>query len=469
MPLLFVHGVNNRSSDCDYFRDQGMRREMFNRLVVPAFQRRFPEFAVLDEVYWGDLGVNYLWGLQSIPPTIVLKSLGPSVETLGPAEPVNPELLALLEEYPPVPIAPAIQPGVEVLGVGRALEHLITAARHAPARLIQAIIAPAKVQPGARPRLPGGEPELTAERRMQCEAEGRDLALVLIAADEAARSKEVADKLRAASDDDEVLAVVKHETSRRYEALSRQRTDALPESSLVLRGDAETLGVPEALAVGQKRIADLVGCARDLTHRGARVLSRGASLVALKSKRDSLTLTAGIFLGDIFEYFRRGQGGPDRIGTIAGRVAKGLRDASRRAQAAGEPLVVVTHSYGGVITYDLLTSPFIASDPALKDINVDLWVTVGSQVGLFAEMRAYVGSPNDRPTDQNPTLGKPARVGTWLNFYDAVDVFSYLAEPVFGEDAVADIEVCEGANLKNAHGAYFTEPSFYGRIAEGLE
>ncbi len=100
MPLLFVHGVNNRTSDCGYFRDMGMRREMFDRLVVPAVRGRCPEFAILDEAYWGDLGVKYNWGLRSVPATNVLKSLTPGVGTLGPAEPVNAELLALLEEFP---------------------------------------------------------------------------------------------------------------------------------------------------------------------------------------------------------------------------------------------------------------------------------------------------------------------------------------------------------------------------------
>lgn len=144
MPLLFVHGVNNRASDCDYFRERGMRREMFDRLVVPALRERFPKFAVLDEAYWGDLGVKYHWGLRSVPPTTVLKSLGPGMETLGPAEPVNTELLALLEEFPPLLVTPALPPGIEVLGVGSGLGHLVSVARQAPARLIQAVMAPAK-------------------------------------------------------------------------------------------------------------------------------------------------------------------------------------------------------------------------------------------------------------------------------------------------------------------------------------
>ena len=83
-------------------------------------------------------------------------------------------------------------------------------------------------------------------------------------------------------------------------------------------------------------------------------------------------------------------------------------------------------------------------------------------------MRAYVGSPDDVPSEGTPTLGKPGAVNRWLNYYDAADVFSYLAEPVFGADAVTDIEVSEGANLKNAHGAYVSEPSFYHSVADAL-
>ena len=131
MPLLFVHGVNNRASDCDYFQDRGMRREMFDRLVASELRERFPGFAVLDEAYWGDLGVKYNWGLQSVPSTAVLKSLGPGEETLAPAPLANAELLELLEEFTAEPVAPAPPPGVDVLGVGSNLGLLVVAARQA--------------------------------------------------------------------------------------------------------------------------------------------------------------------------------------------------------------------------------------------------------------------------------------------------------------------------------------------------
>ena len=292
---------------------------------------------------------------------------------------------------------------------------------------------------------------------------------VLIAADAAARSPEVADKLFSAPNDATVIAIVGEEVSCRYEALARLAARTLPTPASTPPGGSETLGIRDVFAAGKKRIADIIDGARGLTRRASQGAMRGASLVALKAKRNALTLSASIFLGDIFEYFRRGQGNPKGLGTISGRVAEKMREASLVALAREEPFVLVGHSFGGIIAYDLLTSPFTAAAPEFEDVKVDLWVTVGSQVGLFAEMRAYVGSPDDVPSHQSPTLGKPRSVGRWLNFYDAADVFSYLAEPVFGSDAVNDVEVRGGAQLTNAHGAYFSEPTFYRRVAEGLK
>ncbi len=97
------------------------------------------------------------------------------------------------------------------------------------------------------------------------------------------------------------------------------------------------------------------------------------------------------------------------------------------------------------MAYDLLTLPPAAASPGLDELRVDLWAMAGSQASVFAEMRAYRSSPEDVPSATRPSLGRPERVARRLNFFDAADVFSYLAEPVFGQDAVADVEVRAGA------------------------
>src|SRR5262245_1753765 len=97
MPILFIHGVNNRASDCDYFRARGMRREMFGRLVVPDLTGRCPAFTICDEVYWGDLGARFRWGLRSVPRTDILEALGPGDANFAVPS-VNGELLVVLSD-----------------------------------------------------------------------------------------------------------------------------------------------------------------------------------------------------------------------------------------------------------------------------------------------------------------------------------------------------------------------------------
>jgi pimeloyl-ACP methyl ester carboxylesterase len=132
-------------------------------------------------------------------------------------------------------------------------------------------------------------------------------------------------------------------------------------------------------------------------------------------------------------------------------VGSGAQDAK---------LVIVGHSLGGVISYDILTH----FDPTLE---VDLFVTVGSQVALFEEMTLYKESRPDLP--QNPPadrLARPANIKRWLNVLDANDIFSFRTEGVF--DGVQDFKYETGFGLMEAHGGYFRRPSFYRRLGERL-
>jgi hypothetical protein len=464
MPILFIHGVNNRDSGCDYFRERGMRREMFDRLVITPLKGRFPSFAVSEDAYWGDIGASYRWGLRSVPTARILGTLG----TLGGNQPAagelgaNPDLLMLLADFSPWLPAPASSElGVLTPGGGDGL--LVAAARQDPASMIRAIVAPERVEPQAV--LPGGEPELEPARQASCEGEGRERARIILAADEVARSEDVSRRLRTAATDEAVLAVMQEETTRQYEKLTRQAAGgaARPQS-----GDLEVLGIGEVFAAGARRIEDLIAAARNLAQRIGRGAAREANLAVLGARRERITRQAAVFFGDVFEYLRRGQVVGDQLGTIALRVADFLLAAGKVARERKEPLVLVTHSFGSAIAYDLLTSPLTHSAGEFKDLYVDLWVMAGSQAAVFAEMRAYLGSPGDVPSTGKPTLGRPAKVGRWLNFYDAADVFGFLAEPVFGTGEVSDVEVRESVDLRTAHSAYFATPSFYRRIADEL-
>jgi hypothetical protein len=105
---------------------------------------------------------------------------------------------------------------------------------------------------------------------------------------------------------------------------------------------------------------------------------------------------------------------------------------------------------------------------AISGLTIDLWVTVGAQTSLFAEMFLFATMPVLPADTRKFTLGPPAGVKKWINFYDASDVLSFLHEPVFGSSAVKDIAVRAQANVTNAHGHYFADPGFYERIASEL-
>jgi hypothetical protein len=170
----------------------------------------------------------------------------------------------------------------------------------------------------------------------------------------------------------------------------------------------------------------------------------------------SYSRSVATFLGDAFVYFRRGR---DPAG-IFDRIKDGLLQASAVASKRREPLILVTHSFGTLVAFEALHE---ATDVIPK---VDLWVSAGAQTSLFAEMGMF-----SLPTDDG-LAPVPRCVRRWLNFFDAADVLSYLHEPVFGREAVRDIQTRWGQNPAAAHGSYFLQHDFYtqiGREVSGLQ
>ena len=83
------------------------------------------------------------------------------------------------------------------------------------------------------------------------------------------------------------------------------------------------------------------------------------------------------------------------------RMQERLRAAVTGVQG---PVIVVSHSLGTVIAYDVL------SEPALANSDVTLLVTLGSPLG-YAEIQDQVRKP----------LRVPAPVGRWTNVADRLD------------------------------------------------
>ncbi|PPK71099.1 hypothetical protein V5P93_002960 [Actinokineospora auranticolor] len=146
--------------------------------------------------------------------------------------------------------------------------------------------------------------------------------------------------------------------------------------------------------------------------------------------------------GDVLAHLAH-RGTPDRPGPIVQVVA----DAVERAAADGGPVIVVAHSMGGNIVYDLLSH-------FRPDLTVDVLVTVGSQVGLFEELKLFAAS-----TPASPVV--PDNIRSWINVVDRADPLAFRVAPIF--DRATDYLYPSGAVW--AHAAYLRQPHFHRRIA----
>jgi hypothetical protein len=163
------------------------------------------------------------------------------------------------------------------------------------------------------------------------------------------------------------------------------------------------------------------------------------------------------FLGDVFVYLK-GRGESTRFGEIVQRISDGIDKARADAHAEDTKLIVMCHSMGANILYDLLTH-------YRTDLAVDCWITVGAQVAPFEEMKLYHASDKavHGPLGKVP---KPTSVTRWINIFDPNDPLSFAAGTVFGD--VQDLQYATGTSALGAHGMYFRRPSFYRRLADRL-
>jgi hypothetical protein len=192
------------------------------------------------------------------------------------------------------------------------------------------------------------------------------------------------------------------------------------------------------------------------SYRIRSAFSRGITTPAVRLTRYPMTRTLATFTGDIFKYLAE-RGTPDRPGPIVDDILRGLSPAADSRTPDDEALVVIAHSLGGVIMYDILT----AFEPSF---HVDALVTVGSQVALFEEMKLFL---NRDVSVHGPSgrIRRPAGVKHWLNVFDLNDVLAFQASAVFGD--VVDFSYSTGAGVKS-HGTYFALPSFHRRLRARL-
>lgn len=241
--------------------------------------------------------------------------------------------------------------------------------------------------------------------------------------------------------------------------LDQVRTDTVFIDRLRLEMDAEepppapateTLGLAELVAALKTAATRVAKVAVDLAARDAR--AKTSTLVT--TLRPGLDARITTFVGDVFKYLKT-RGTVGHAGEIVQTVIDAVEDANRRAtNRRRDPIIVVAHSMGGEIVYDVLTH-------FRPDLACDVLVTVGSQVALFEEMKLLCAS-DEKITGPRPGVPKPLRVGKWINVYDSNDILSYAAEPVFTD--VKDYHFDTGKTVLGAHSAYFVRPTFHQRL-----
>jgi hypothetical protein len=406
MPIVYVHGVANRKNDPSYKLHVQEIERLLSQYVAPVIPT-----TTVKTAYWGDYGAQFAWDGASRPRT-VLRGQG----TAGGSYSDTDHALALAS-----------------VRLEQALGS--TAASQGSPLLVPAGPKSSASGLGESRLRDFSSNELSDILATMIVTDVRDLTVrpaLLIAVDEVAADPNTSAELSKCESLEDELEVLRTR-------LARTVTPAL-----VGQGAGGTWsGIVDHLGETMSR----------LSNTPAFLLS---TLVA--EWRPKINELVTLFLGDVFTYLA------NRGSSIPGDIPKAVIDTMNQANRSvpGEPLVVVTHSMGGQIVYDLVTH-FL---PSLNsNLRVDFWCATASQVGLFEEMKLFeVHSPDySKKTGKKSPLPDRHYLGCWWNVWDHNDFLSYTGSPIF--EGIDDEPYNSGVSLVEAHGEYLLRPSFHRKLA----
>jgi hypothetical protein len=412
MPIVYVHGVATR----DFVSFEAMKPYL-RRYISPILSSD-PDNVYVDQVFWGNHAAKFRWKGASRPRSRLLGQ-GPASTTQQMA---SPALLAALLEKDVIDRVPQTSAAEGAGGSG-----LISGAR-----------PPASAATAARlSTLTNDEiSDLLTELIYATEPDGRSAAELALVADTVARDPEVRVTLAA-------------------------QPTAAAEAAFIVDEVRKRAADSRLVSMGSGPLSKLADRLSEALSRGKSAPAYAASILAAEV-RPWLNDLASVFIGDVFEYLKN-RGDASAPGDIPRLVLDGLEAAHRDKVKKNEPLVVITHSMGGQLVYDVLTH-FIPEAPERSHLRIDFWCATASQVGLFEELKLFklaeqsIGTPKRAPFPQS--------LGVWWNVWDSNDFISYTAKPIF--DDVDDEAYDSGLSLVTAHSGYLRRPSFYRRLAARL-
>jgi hypothetical protein len=424
MPLVFVHGVavrRGQSTDEKNAFDSAVRaRDQLFRSVAMRGLVRPPAVQHIENPYWGDEGATFSYDLVSIPAS--------DTEAFGASD--DPVAQVLMETVPAdVAVRANQQPNGDqlilvTLARERSLEHAIDAVVAAAGiREVDTSVATADEQ--------AHELAEFAAKALAYAVSNPDLSWLTAL-------HPVTNEPRIQSDEDFLEAL----TQRVEEFAAAGRTSETFGGIAVLNRLKAT--ARSIAKVAKRTLGAIVGAAGGAALGAALGGTPGVTIEAL---RPIATRRGGMFFGDVFAYLAKRK-------KIAGIVMDALDAGDAKRTAMDDKLIVVAHSMGGNIVYDILSS-------FRPKMNVNLLVTVGSQVGLFKELCLYAEDEGKTPIAPKK-VAKPDSIQRWINVFDPMDALAFAAEGVF-ED-VKDFAIANNGTAFDAHVLYFVRPVFHERL-----
>lgn len=407
MPLVFIHGVNVRYDSSKDDPLVNARTCLFRRFALSRLVKE-PEKTLVLNPYWGNLAAKFAWNHASLPSG--------HYEAFGGDDTVSADLLSIKPEAVEDPDTALLSVARDSLG--KAVDMVWS-------------VAAFNLDTHALSSFAGAAAEVASY----------------------VQSNDAPAWLSSVSNDAQLL------TTLMSEAQSWAKVGENCDMPSDPRCRAEGIehfgadGVANRLFAALGQIRASVVAAGDEVKRAATYTRRPADNVFLKVRAPMHRMLT-TFLGDVFVYFHQRETGR-RL--IAETIVADLRKAEANASSTGEPVIVVAHSMGGIIVYDLLTSD-------LKNVNVDLLITVGSQIAVMEELKLFCASDPSIPDSTRKRIPRPPNVKRWLNVFDTTDILGFAASGVFSE--VEDYMIATGHAW--AHGGYFVEPMFHRRLGVRL-
>lgn len=411
MPFVFVHGVNTRSGDA-YDRGVAERKKFLLSTTFPqlAFSGGKP-LNIIDSPYWGSAGAKPKWNNRSMP------KYRDKYAAMGPAE----------QSVLDIGIS-----NVDFSDGETAAAHKIAKKNGLTAALNVLILQTLKEDVS--------------------DDELRKISIAGAAALAYAEKNERPSWLFEIEENDEAFI---------YRLGKEAERPIVP-------ADAAAMGLNDVW----ERLKETAG------RVGASVGDKTSELL-IRALREKVQEQATFFLGDAFVYFKKrwmpvgteelipseslAKRNDQVSGEIPNIVLKALINAHNSKTANDPFLIVMAHSMGGNITYDLSTDFFQHVTPK---IEIDLLVTVGSQFAMFQEIDMFEGVRLSKAFTAETRIPKPLTIKHWINCFDKNDIFGYNATAVFSD--VEDLEFDTGFGVAGAHGGYFERFSFYNKLGKHM-